>query len=117
MKIFDHKALRRMPPTAREIARLANELASVQTRLSNRIETLGGIEMMAKASLGIDCGNGAHSNVIDAALTYFKAVDNPKSHPSEAVHAMAWLRGAVEPFDPDRLPDDDGPEPHDFKFS
>ena len=34
MSRFAPKTLRRMPPAAREIARLANELASVQTRLA-----------------------------------------------------------------------------------
>ena len=117
MSRFARKTLRRLPPTTREIARLANELASVQTRLSNRVEVLASTEMMAKASLRIDCTNGAHANVVSAALAYFKAVDNPKAHPGEAVDALAWLRGAVEPFDPDRLFDDDGPEPQDFEFS
>ena len=32
MSRFAPKTLRRMPPATREIARLANELASVQTR-------------------------------------------------------------------------------------
>ena len=35
MSRFAPKTLRRMPPATREIARLANELASVQTRLAN----------------------------------------------------------------------------------
>ena len=118
MSRFARKTLRRLPPTTREIARLANELASVQTRLSNRVEVLASTEMMAKASLRIDCTNGAHANVINAALTYFKAVENPKAHAGEAVDALDWLRGAVEPFDPDKLfEDDEGPEPKDFEFS
>ena len=37
MSRFAPKTLRKMPPATREIARLANELASVQTRLANRI--------------------------------------------------------------------------------
>ena len=41
MSRFARKTLRRMPPATREIARLANELASVQTRLSNRIDGAG----------------------------------------------------------------------------
>ena len=40
MSRFAPKTLRRMPPATREIARLANELASVQTRLANRVERL-----------------------------------------------------------------------------
>ena len=39
-----------MPPATREIARLANELASVQTRLANHIGGLVSTEMMARAS-------------------------------------------------------------------
>ena len=57
MSRFARKTLRRLPPTTREIARLANELASVQTRLSSRIEVLASTEMMANASLRIDCAN------------------------------------------------------------
>ena len=41
MSRFAPKTLRRMPPATREIARLANELASVQTRLANRIGGAG----------------------------------------------------------------------------
>ena len=47
MSRFAPKTLRKMPPNTREIARLANELASVQTRLSNRIDGLASMEMMA----------------------------------------------------------------------
>ena len=50
MSRFAPRTLRRMPPATREIARLANELASVQTRLSNRIDGLVSMEMMANAS-------------------------------------------------------------------
>ena len=63
MSRFAPKTLRRMPPTSREIARLANELASVQTRLANRIERLTSMEMMAGASQRVFCNNGAHANV------------------------------------------------------
>ena len=49
MSRFARKTLRRLSPTTREIVRLANELASVQTRLSNRIEVLASTEMTAKA--------------------------------------------------------------------
>ena len=69
MSRFAPKTLRRMPPATREIARLANELASVQTRLANRIG--GRTEMMARASERVFCSN--------AALGYFRAVDNPKA--------------------------------------
>ena len=50
MSRFAPKTLRRMPPATREIARLANDLASVQTRLANRIDGLVSMEMMAGAS-------------------------------------------------------------------
>ena len=55
MSRFAPKTLRRMPPAAREIARLANELASVQTRLANRIGGLVSTEMMARASERVFC--------------------------------------------------------------
>ena len=119
MSRFAPKTLRRMPPAAREIARLANELASVQTRLANRIGGLVSTEMMARASQRVFCNNAAHADVVDAALGYFRAVDNPKAHAGEAVDALARLRRSVEAFDPDRLFDDDepGPEPQHIEFS
>ena len=111
MSRFAPKTLRRMPPAAREIARLANELASVQTRLANRIGGLVSTEMMARASERVFCSNAAHAEVVDAALGYFRAVDNPKAHGPGArtVDAlMALQAAAVEAFDPDRLFDGDG---------
>ena len=80
MSRFAPKTLRKMPPATREIARLANELASVQTRLANRIGGLVSTEMMARASERVFCSNAAHAEVVDAALGYFRAVDNPKAH-------------------------------------
>ena len=103
MSRFAPKTLRRMPATSREIARLSNELASVQTRLSNRIERLVSMEMMSRASERVFCSNAAHAEVVDAALGYFRAVDNPEAHAGEAVDTLARLRRSVEPLDPDRL--------------
>ena len=111
MSRFAPKTLRRMPPATREIARLANELASVQTRLGNRISGLVSMEMLAGASQRVFCSNAAHAELVDAALGYFRAVDNPKAHAGEAVDALARLRRSVEPLDPDRLFEDAGPEP------
>ncbi len=118
MSRFAPKTLRRMPPTSREIARLANDLASVQTRLANRIERLISMEMMANASQRVFCNNGAHVEVVNAAMGYFKAVDDPKAHAGEAVDALTWLRRSVEPFDPEKLFEgDDGAEPTVFEPS
>ena len=117
MSRFASKTLRRMPPAAREIARLANELASVQTRLGNRISGLVSMEMMDRASQRVFCSNDAHAEVVSAALGYFRAVDDPKAHASEAVDALARLRRSVEPLDPDRLFDEPGPEPQHIEFS
>ena len=64
MSRFAPKTLRRMPPATREIARLANELASVQTRLSNRIDGLVSMEMMANASQRVFCNNAAHAGLV-----------------------------------------------------
>ena len=111
MSRFARKTLRRMPPTTREIARLANELASVQTRLSNRIQGLVSMEMMANASLRVFCNNGAHANVVNAALSYVKALDDPEMHASVRRDTLAWLRSAVAPLDPDRLFAEAEPEP------
>ena len=108
MSRFTRKTLRRMPPTTRKIARLANELASVQTRLSNRIEALVGMEMMAKASERVFCNNDAHAELVRAALRYVRAIDDPALGPDARADALARLRNAVAPFDPDRLFDDEG---------
>ena len=72
MSRFAPKTLRRMPPATREIARLANELASVQTRLGNRISGLVSMEMLAGASQRVFCSNAAHAELVDAALGYFR---------------------------------------------
>ena len=96
MSRFAPKTLRRMPPAAREIARLANELASVQARLANRIGGLVSTEMMARASERVFCSNAAHADVVDA---------------------LARLRRSVEAFDPDRLFDEPGPGPQHIEFS
>ncbi len=97
MSRFAPKTLRRMPPATREIARLANELASVQTRLANRIAGLVSTEMMARASERVFCSNAALAG--------------------EAVDALARLRRSVEPFDPDRLFGEPGPEPQRIELS
>ena len=81
MSRFAPKTLRRMPATTREIARLANELASVQTRLSNRIDGLVSMEMMANASKRVFCNNAADAGLVDAALRYLKAIDDPAPGP------------------------------------
>ena len=81
MSRYAPKTLRRMPATTREIARLANELASVQTRLSNRIGGLASMEMMAGASQRVFCNNDTHANVVNAALRYVKAIDDPELQP------------------------------------
>ena len=119
MSRFAPKTLRRMPPAAREIARLANELASVQTRLANRIEGLVSMEMMARASERVFCNNAAHADVVKAALRYVRAIDDPALGPGARTDALMALQAAVEPFDPDRLFDDDepGPEPQHIEFS
>ena len=107
MSRFARKTLRRMPPTTRKIARLANELASVQTRLSNRVEALVGMEMMAKASERVFCNNDSHAELVRAALDYVRAVDDPALGPDAGTDALVRLRNAVAPFDPDTLFDDD----------
>ena len=120
MSRFAPKTLRRMPPATREIARLANELASVQTRLANRVERLTSMEMMAGASQRVFCNNGAHANVVNAALSYVKALDDPEMHASVRRDALSWLRSAVVPLDSDNLfseAEPDTHEPEDSEFS
>ena len=119
MSRFAPKTLRRMPPAAREIARLANELASVQTRLGNRIEGLVSMEMMARASERVFCNNAAHTDVVKAALRYLKVIDDLELGPGARTDALTALRAAVEPFDPDNLFTEagTGPEPQHIEFS
>ena len=118
MSRFARKTLRRMPPATREIARLANDLASVQTRLSNRIEGLVSMEMMANASQRVFCNNGAHSELVRAALHYLRAIDDPALGPGARTDALMELQAAAAPFDPDTLfDDDDEPGPGDFELS
>ena len=118
MSRFAPKTLRKMPPTTREIARLANELASVQTRLSNRIGGLVSMEMMANASRRVFCNNTAHAGLVDAALRYLKDIDDPALGPGARADALMALQAAAAHLDPDRLFEgDDGPEPPVFEFS
>ena len=119
MSRFAPKTLRRMPPATREIARLVNELASAQTRLSNRIGGLASTEMMARASERVFCNNAAHADLVDAALRYLKAIDDPALGPGARTDALMALQAAAAHFDPDRLFDDDeeGPKPPVFEFS
>ena len=110
MSRFAPKSLRRMPATTREVARLANELASVQTRLSNRIGGLASMEMMANASQRVFCNN--------AALRYLKDIDDPALGPGARTDALMALQAAAAHLDPDKLfEDDDGPEPPVFESS
>ena len=112
MSRFAPKTLRRMPPATREIARLANELASVQTRLANRIDGLVSMEMMARASQRVFCNNAAHAALVSAALRYLKAIDDPALGPGARTDALMALQAAAAHFDPDKLFEDaDGPEP------
>ena len=117
MSRFAPKTLRRMPATTREIARLANELASVQTRLSNRIGGLASMEMMAGASQRVFCSNDTHADLVNAALRYVKAIDDPDLGPGARTDALMELQAAVAPFDPDNLFTEagTGPEPQDFE--
>ena len=118
MSRFAPKTLRRMPPVTREIARLANELASVQTRLSNRIDGLASTEMMARASQRVFCNNAAHADLVDAALRYLKAIDEPDLGPGARTDALMALQAAAAHFDPDKLFEgENGSEPPIFEFS
>ena len=118
MSRFAPKTLRRMPPATREIARLANDLASVQTRLSNRIAGLVSTEMMARASERVFCNNAAHAELVSSALRYLKAIDDPALGPGARTDALMELQAAAGRFDPDKLFEgDDGPEPPVFEPS
>lgn len=49
MALYRKKTLRRMSPTARKVARLAGELASVAKRLKNLIPDLQRLDLDSKA--------------------------------------------------------------------
>ena len=117
MSRFAPKTLRRMPPATRELARLANELASVQTRLANRIGGLVSTEMMARASERVFSSNAAHADVVKAALRLVRAYDDPALGPGARTDALMELQAAVAPFDPDNLFTEagTGPGPQDFE--
>ena len=119
MSRFAPKTLRKMPPASREVARLANEVASIQTRLANRIDGLVSMEMMARASQRVFCNNAAHADLVSAALRYLKAIDDPALQPGARTDALMALQAAAAHFDPDKLFDDDeeGPKPQVFEFS
>ena len=117
MSRFAPKTLRRMPPAAREIARMANDLASVQTRLGNRIGGLVSMEMMARASQRVFCNNAAHAEVVKAALRYVRAIDDPALGPGARTDALMALQAAVEPFDPDKLFTEAGTGPQHIELS
>ena len=118
MTRFAPKTLRKMPPNTREIARLANELASVQTRLSNRIDGLASMEKMLRESERVFCNNAAHAELLDAALRYLKAIEDPALGPGARADAQMSLQAAAAHLDPDKLfEDDDGPEHPVFEFS
>ena len=119
MSRFAPKTLRRIPPVTREIARLTNELASVQTKLSNRIDGLVSMEMMANASQRVFCNNAAHAGLVDAVLRYLKDIEDPALGPGARADALMALQAAAAHLDPDKLfeVDNDGPEPPVFGFS
>ncbi len=94
MSRYAPKTLRKMPPATREVARLANELASVQTRLSNRISRLASMEMMAGASeKRVFCSNGAHAEMVH---DYLRAISIGTFFSDEARETLARLRRSVE---------------------
>ena len=96
MKRFRAKSLRRMPSKTREIARLVEELASVHTRLANRIPDLTTMEMMAGASSRTTCYDRHHTGVVQAALRYLEALDDfPASDPASSI---LDLRAALRPY-------------------
>ena len=118
MTRFAPKTLRKMPPNTREIARLANELASVQTRLYNRIDGLASMEKILRESERVFCNNAAHAELLDAALRYLKAIEDPALGPGARANARMNLQAAAAHLDPDKLfEDDDGPEHPAFEFS
>lgn len=100
MRRYARKTLRKMPPEAREIAKLTNELASVQTRLSNRIGQVASMEMMAKTPRGAFCNDHGHRELVGAVLRFLEIWDSPtegdKVH--EAMAELAELRTAAAPF-------------------
>ena len=113
MSRFVSKTLRRLPSTTREIARISNDLASAETRLANRIWRLAEIERIADASAQVRCTNGAHTDLVAAALDFVQSFD-PETSGRERIAAIGRLKDAVAYLDPDRLFEDESngrPEP------
>lgn len=97
-KTFRPKTLRRMPRETRELARLANELASVQTRLANRIGKVASLENDAALPDGLLPERADHRAVISAALLYVEAVHDGGRHVNDETAALERLEAALAPF-------------------
>ena len=73
--------------------------------------------MMANASQRVFCNNAAHANLVNAALRYLKAIDDPALGPGARTDALMALQAAAAHFDPDKLFDEPGPGPEHIEFS
>ena len=121
MSRFAPKTLRRMPPATREIARLANELASVQTRLANRIDGLVSMEMMARASQRVFCNNAAHADVVRRRPGLLQGGGQPEALGTRAQGrgrpGMALQAARSKPSTPTGFSTEPGPGPQHIEFS
>ena len=119
MSRFAPKTLRRMPPEHPRDRAAGQRAGLGPDRLSNRIDGLVSMEMMANASQRVFCNNAAHADLVSAALRYLKAIDDPALGPGARADALMALQAAAAHFDPDKLfeGDDDGPESPVFEFS
>lgn len=103
------RTLRKMPPLTRELARLANELASVQQRLTNRLDKVVSLEVSAAAETNVTaaarCYDGRHDELVEAALAVLEAWESEDG--DAEVGAMNRLRAAARPFDERALFEED----------
>lgn len=98
MTRFRASTLRRMPPETRAFARLANELASVQTRLVNRLDKLAILESDAALDADGGCARADHQAIIAAAIAYGITVRDDAAPFPERRDALERLIDALGPL-------------------
>ena len=92
MPRLSKKTIRKTPPKTREIAKLSNELASLQRKLYNKLETIGEMEV-SQTAFDRAIRNGAcfhphHEALVNAAVAY---VEGKPRTPSTASFAPRFM--------------------------
>lgn len=96
---YQKKTLRNMPPRARALAKLNNDLASVVQRLPARIAQVAEVEVARRELASIRCTSPLHGRLIEASIRL--AAGARAGRPVETeLEALAQL---VDQLDPDRI--------------